>query len=72
MLAKKFQIYSVKITDKYIYLWVKRLNLFIFTHAPKQGFYHYTPGIKNSVFENILSSTERVGRGLSSWKDYQN
>ena len=30
-----------------IHLWVKKLNLFIFTHAPKQnsppGFYHYPP-----------------------------
>ena len=31
-----------------IHLWVKKLNLFIFNHAPKQnslpGFYHYPPG----------------------------
>ena len=31
-----------------IHFWVKKLNLFNFTHAPKQnsppGFYHYPPG----------------------------
>ena len=31
-----------------IHLWVKKLNLFNFTHAPKQnsspGVYHYLPG----------------------------
>ena len=31
-----------------IHLWVKKFNLFIFTHAPKQNsplsFYHYPPG----------------------------
>ena len=46
MVVKKFQSYSVKICA--IYLWVKKLNLFIFIHAPKQnsppGFYHYPPG----------------------------
>ena len=40
-----FQSYSVKIIA--IHLWVKKLNLFIFNHAPKQnslpGFY-YPPG----------------------------
>ena len=33
MVAEKFQIYSVKLLQ--IHLWVKNLNLFIFTHAPK-------------------------------------
>ena len=46
MVAEKFQIYSVNLLQ--IHLWVKKLNLFIFTHAPKQnsppGFYHYPPG----------------------------
>ena len=35
MVAEKFQIYSVKITGKYI-CESKKLNLFIFTHTPKQ------------------------------------
>ena len=35
MVAEKFQIYSVKLLQ--IHLWVKKLNLFIFTHAPKQN-----------------------------------
>ena len=35
MVAEKFQIYTIKITV--LHLWVKELNLFIFTHAPKQN-----------------------------------
>ena len=46
MVVEKFQSYSVKIIA--IHLWVKKLNLFIFNHVPKQnslpGFYHYPPG----------------------------
>ena len=37
-----------------IHLWVKKLNLFIFTHAPKQnsppGFYHYPQAEGNCAF----------------------
>ena len=44
LVAKKFQIYSTKITAN---IFVKKLNLFIFTHDLKQnylsGFYHYPP-----------------------------
>ena len=35
MVVEKFQSYSVKIIA--IHLWVKKLNLFIFNHAPKQN-----------------------------------
>ena len=46
MVVEKFQSYSVKIIA--IHLWVKKLKLFIFNHAPMQnsspGFYHYPPG----------------------------
>ena len=44
MVAEKFQIYSVKLLQ--IHLWVKNLNLFIFTHGPKNcpPDYHYPPG----------------------------
>ena len=38
----------IVLTLRKIYLWVKKLNLFIFTYASKQnslsGFYHYLPG----------------------------
>ena len=51
MVAEKFQIDSVKVTGKYI-CETKKLNLFIFTHAPRQnsppGFYHYHPGRRKS------------------------
>ena len=44
MVAEKFQIYGVKITDKK----KKKKNLFIFTYAPKQnsptGSYYYPLG----------------------------
>ena len=40
MVAENFQIYSVKITSKYICApknYVQKKNLFIFNHAPKQN-----------------------------------
>ena len=46
MVVEKFQIYSVKITDKYI-CESKKLNLFIFAHAPKHNLpqvFIITPG----------------------------
>ena len=47
MVAEKFQIFSVK-TIMQIHLWIKKLNLYDFTHAPKRnslaGFYRYPPG----------------------------
>ena len=33
MVDEKYQIHGVKVTGIYIYLWAKKLNLFIFTHA---------------------------------------
>ena len=46
MVVEKFQSYSIKIIE--IHLWVKKLNLFILNHGPKEnsfpGFYHYLPG----------------------------
>ena len=45
-LQKRFRFIVLRLL--LIHFWVKRLNLFIFTHAPKQnsppGFYHYPPG----------------------------
>ena len=66
-----------------IHLWVKKLNLFIFTHAPKQnsppGFYHYPPGrralaipIEQPFFEDIFSWGERGGEDYGVEKNCQN
>ena len=45
-LPKSFKFLMLRLLQ--IHLWVKKLNLFNFTHAPKQnstpGFYHYSPG----------------------------
>ena len=61
-----------------IHLWVKKLNLFIFTHAPRQnslpGFYNYPPvRWKLSIppeqrFLKIFFPEEKGGRRLWSWK----
>ena len=52
----------------------KKLNLFIFTHAPKQnsppGFYHYLlaegnhPFLLKSVFWRFIFSSAETGRGM--------
>ena len=49
LLRKSFKfIVLVKLRLLQVHLWFKKLNLFIFTHAPKKkstpGFYHYPPG----------------------------
>ena len=45
-LWKSFKVIILRLLQ--IHLWVKKLNLFIFNHAPKQNsppdFYHYPPG----------------------------
>ena len=45
-LQKEFKFIVLRLLQ--IHLWVKKLSLFNFTHAPKQnslpGFYHYSPG----------------------------
>ena len=45
-LQKSFKFIVLRLLQ--IHLWVKKLSLFIFTHAPKQnspsGFYHYPTG----------------------------
>ena len=45
-LGKSFKFMVLRLLQ--IHFWVKKLNLFNFTHAPKQnsppGFYHYPPG----------------------------
>ena len=67
MVVEKFQSYSVKIIA--IHLWVKKLNLFIFNHAPKQNSPRFLSlssrqtGIAHSsrtaFFEDIISWGER-------------
>ena len=80
-LQKSFKFIVLRLLQ--IHLWVKKINLFNFTRARKQnsppGFYHYPPrqtGIAHSSWtafsEDIFSWTERGGRGLCSWKNYQN
>ena len=64
-----------------ICLWVKKLNLFIFIHAPKQNsppdFYHYPPGKRDlpvppeQCFLKIFFPEDKGERGLWSWKKYQ-
>ena len=47
-LQKRFKFIVLRLLQ--IHLWVKKLNLFIFTYASKQnstpGFYHYLPGTR--------------------------
>ena len=53
----------------YVHLWVIKLNLFIFTHAPKQnfppGFYHYP-----QAEGNYLKICENLFFPISKGKDY--
>ena len=80
-LPKSFKFIVLRLLQ--IHLWVKKLNLFNFTHAPKQnstpGSFSLSPrqiGIAHSsrtpFSEDIFSWAERGGRGLCSWKNYQN
>ena len=78
-LPKSFKFIVLRLLQ--IHLWVKKLNLFNFTHAPKQnsppGFYHYPPGrqelpTRTAFSEDIFSWAERGAGGLCSWKNYQN
>ena len=71
MVAEKFQIYSVKITGKYI-CESKKLNLFIFTHTLKQTplpppppcFYHYSPGRRKlTILPEDLFFHSKKGKG---------
>ena len=66
MVVEKFQSYTLKIIA--MHLWVKKLNLFIFSHAPKQnsppGFYFLQedgncPFLPNSIFWRYFSWGER-------------
>ena len=70
-LPKSFKFIVLRLLQ--IHLWVKKLNLFNFTHAPKQnsppGFYHYPPGrqelpiFPNSIFwRYFFLSRKRVER----------
>ena len=70
-LRKRFKFIVLRLLQ--IHLWVKKLNLFNFTHAPKQnsppGFYHYPPGrqelpiFPNSIFwRYFFLSRKRVER----------
>ena len=80
-LRKSFKFIVLRLLQ--IHLWVKKLNLFNFTHAPKQnsppGFYHYPPGRRElrippeQHFLKIFFPEQKGGRRrLSSWKNCQN
>ena len=75
MVAEKFQIYSVNITANTFVS--QKLNLFNFTHAPKQnsppGFYHYPPGRRElrippeqHFLKIFFPEQKEGGRGLCS------
>ena len=80
-LQKSFKFIVLRLLQ--IHLWVKKLNLFIFTHVPKaklsprflsispreMGIAHYS---LKAFFEDIFSWVERGVRGLCSWKNDQN
>ena len=69
-----------------LHLWVKKLNLFNFTHASKQNsppgyFSIFTiipqadgncPILPNSIFWRYFFTSRKRGGGLHSWKNYQN
>ena len=65
-----------------INLWVKKLNLFNFTHAPKKnsppGFYHYPPGRKElpippeQHFLKTFFPEQKEGEMIMKLKKYQN
>ena len=79
-LRKSFKFIVLRLLQ--IHLWVKKLNLFNFTHAPKQnsppGFDHYPPADgncpfhQNSIFWRYFFPSRKRGGGLCSWKNYQN
>ena len=73
MTGENLQIYGVKIIEK-CNLWVKKLNLFVFTHAPSQnspsGSYHHLPdkrklpiSARQIFVKNYFPPTEREGGG---------
>ena len=71
MVEEKFQIYNVKTTANTFVS--QKLNLFNFTHAPKQnsppGFYHYSPGrrelpipSRTAFFEDFFPEQKEGGQ----------
>ena len=69
-LRKSFKFLVLRLLQ--LHLWVKKLNLFNFTHTPKQNsppcFYHYPYADRNSIFWRyfFLSRKNGVG-GLGGW-----
>ena len=66
-LRKSFKFIVLRLLQ--IHLWVKKLNLFDFTHAPKQnsppGFYHYSPGRR----ELPIPSRTAFSKDIFSWAE---
>ena len=72
-LRKRFRFIVLRLLQ--IYLWVKKLKLFNFTHAPKQNSSQADencPFHKNSIFWRYFFLSWKRGRGLCSWKYYGN
>ena len=81
-LPKSFKFIVLRLLQ--IHLWVKKLNLFNFTHASKQnsppGFYHYPPGWRELCItpeQHILKiffpeQKECAENYVYSWKNCQN
>ena len=66
-LRKSFKFIMLRLLQTH--LWVKKLNLFDFTHAPKQNspprFYHYSPGRR----ELPIPSRTAFSKDIFSWAE---
>ena len=69
-LPKSFKFIVLRLLQ--IHLWVKKLNLFNFTHAPKQN---SPPDFYQTAFSEDIFPEQKEGVGgrrLCSWKNCQN
>ena len=64
-LQKSFKFIVLRLLE--IHRWVKKLNLFNFTHAPKQnsaGFYHYPPGRRELPVPYRVEKITKINKGI--------
>ena len=67
-LQKSFKFIVLRLLE--IHRWVKKLNLFNFTHAPKQnsaGFYHYPPGRRELPVPYRVEKITKINKGIGHW-----
>ena len=70
MVAEKFQICGIKITEK-INLWVKKLKIFIFTHAPSKTLPQVLKlPIPQTAFSDDLFFPAEMGGGILELKKW--